>query len=104
MAFCLSYHATMNKPLKPRRRPGKMMTADQVKKCQLRGMASAVKAYGSQAALARAMDCAQPTINQWVHGVFKIPPERATQIEELTAGSENPITRAQLRPDVFGGM
>jgi len=56
----------------------------------------ACAAAGGQAALARALGVAAPTVNQWVKGLRPIPIHHCSVIEELTQGA---ISRKQLRPD-----
>ncbi|MDK4528027.1 Cro/CI family transcriptional regulator [Kingella kingae] len=53
---------------------------------------------GSQAALARVLGVQRSTVNSWIQGRNKIPPETAIKIEHLT---HSQITRKNLRPDLF---
>jgi DNA-binding transcriptional regulator YdaS (Cro superfamily) len=52
-------------------------------------------AGGRNADLARLLDISPSAISQWV----RVPYRRALQIEARTAGR---VTRAELRPDLFG--
>ncbi|WP_225784233.1 Cro/CI family transcriptional regulator [Xenophilus sp. Marseille-Q4582] len=56
----------------------------------------AVKHAGSQAALARLLNVATPTVNQWVAGERPVPEERAVHIERLTSGA---VLVEAMRPD-----
>lgn len=58
----------------------------------------AIKALGSQQALADALGVTQGAISQWLQRE-SVPAARCRQIEEATAGV---VTRYELRPDVFG--
>lgn len=58
----------------------------------------AVKAAGSQAALARELGVSAPFVSQMVSGVKNVPPGLCRAIEALTGGT---VTAEQLRPDVF---
>lgn len=60
----------------------------------------AVEYFGSQSALARAINVAQSAVNSWLRQTRKIPPENAILIELATAGQ---IQRHELRPDLWGG-
>lgn len=56
---------------------------------------------GSQRALADVLRLKQPSnVSQWVNGIRKVPTKHFDAIERLT---DNRVTRAQLRPDIFGG-
>jgi len=50
---------------------------------------------GGQASLARALQVATPTVNQWVQGIRGVPIARCLAIERATGGM---VTRADLRP------
>jgi hypothetical protein len=52
--------------------------------------------FKTVADLADALGIKAPSINQWE----KIPPIRAVEIERVSGGK---VTRAELRPDIFGG-
>lgn len=56
---------------------------------------SAIKVFGSQADLARAMKVSPQMVTKLLNGK-PVPPLRASQIEVLTGGK---VTRKQLRPD-----
>jgi DNA-binding transcriptional regulator YdaS (Cro superfamily) len=60
-------------------------------------MKAALQQFGGQAGLARALNLRQPSVWKWVHG--RVPAERAVEIERATGGK---ISRAALRPDLFG--
>ena len=55
----------------------------------------AAEVVGGQAALARKLGVAPPTINQWVNGTRPIPAERCPEIEAATG-----VRCEDLRPDV----
>jgi DNA-binding transcriptional regulator YdaS (Cro superfamily) len=55
----------------------------------------------SQTELARALGVSQGLVGHWVHGRKRITAERAVQIERATGGQ---VTRAELRPDLFGDI
>lgn len=55
----------------------------------------ASRVLGSQAELARRLNVAAPTVNQWCSGERTVPAKRALQIEALTNGAVN---RADLCP------
>lgn len=57
----------------------------------------ACAALGSQQALANALGIRSPSISDWRRS--RIPAERCVEIELATKGA---VTRAELRPDVFG--
>lgn len=65
------------------------------------------KAAGlSQAKLAELMTAAgfpttQALVSQWEQGVVRLSAERCGQIEQISNGE---VTRAELRPDVFGPL
>lgn len=61
----------------------------------------AVELAGSQTALARLIGVSQGLIWQWCNGRLRVPAERCCDIERAAGGR---VTRAQLRPDVFGPM
>ena len=58
---------------------------------------AACRAVGGQAALARLLGLAPPTVNQWVSGQRQVPAERCPEIEKATLGA---VTCEELRPDV----
>ena len=53
----------------------------------------------SRAELAEAMNVTDGLVSHWTTGRVKISAERAIEIERVTSGR---ISRATLRPDVFG--
>jgi len=57
----------------------------------------AIKVFGSQAAMASALDVKQPTISEWLRGERQVPAERCPQIERATSGA---VRCEDLRPDV----
>lgn len=56
----------------------------------------AIQHFGTQAALARALNIRQQSITDWGDTV---PPLRQIQLEKLTAGDPHPL---KASPDVFG--
>ncbi|QXW17445.1 helix-turn-helix domain-containing protein [Comamonas aquatica] len=56
----------------------------------------AAEIVGSQAALARAIGVASPTVNQFVKKVRPVPEKVAVAIESATSGE---VHRRDLRPD-----
>lgn len=50
---------------------------------------------------AKKLGVAVPTLRSLENGTRPITPERAKEIEDATGGA---ITRAALRPDIFGAM
>ena len=63
-----------------------------------KALQSVVDFFGSQASLARELGVKRSTVNSWVHGRNKIPPEAAIKIEKLT---NSKVNRKGLRPDLF---
>jgi len=59
----------------------------------------AVSQLGGQAKLAEAIGTTQSFVSQWVTGRRPIPATWCRAIERATGGE---VTRADLRPDVFG--
>ncbi|WP_373700718.1 transcriptional regulator [Neisseria dentiae] len=59
---------------------------------------AAVNLVGSQASLARKLGVQRSTVNSWIHGRNKIPPEAAIKIEKIT---DSKVTKKELRPDLF---
>ncbi|MFK0092918.1 transcriptional regulator [Pseudomonas sp. NPDC090592] len=55
----------------------------------------ASRLLGSQAEMARRLNVAAPTVNQWCSGERSVPAKRALQIEALTNGA---VGRADLCP------
>lgn len=58
-----------------------------------------IEQNGGQTAFARTLDVSQGLVWQWLSGKTRITGERAIQIEEATRQA---VTRAELRPDLFG--
>lgn len=58
----------------------------------------AVSLIGSQASLAKQLGVQRSTVNSWIHGRNKIPPEAAIKIEKLT---NSKVKKKELRPDLF---
>lgn len=56
-----------------------------------------VRERGSQTALAQLIGVAPELINQWAHGVRRVPLERCVAIERATDGA---VTCEELRPDM----
>ena len=61
----------------------------------------AVESAGGQAALARAVGVKQQHVWNWLNRDRRVPAERCADIERATNGA---VTRAELRPDVFGEL
>lgn len=59
----------------------------------------AVVEAGGQTSLANAIGVSPSFVNQWLTGARPVPATRCRAIEDATGGK---ITRAELRPDVFG--
>jgi DNA-binding transcriptional regulator YdaS (Cro superfamily) len=57
----------------------------------------ACELVGGQSALARLLNIAPPTVNEWVKGDRRIPAERCPEIEDAT---DKRVTCEELRPDV----
>lgn len=55
----------------------------------------AVKVTGSQAAMARLLGVAQPSVWRWLHGQ-ELPAEHVLAVETATG-----ISRHELRPDIY---
>lgn len=60
---------------------------------------SSYTAINGNRALADALGVSQSLISQWKTGHRRISPETAARIERATNGL---VTRAELRPDIFG--
>lgn len=65
----------------------------------MKALDRAIKFCGSKSALARELDVSHVTVLQWEQERYRIPPERAKQVEQITGGL---VRREKLRPDVFG--
>jgi DNA-binding transcriptional regulator YdaS (Cro superfamily) len=59
----------------------------------------AVSRIGGQAALAKAIGVTPAMVYQWLTGRRPVPAERCAAIEAATSGA---VTRADLRPDLWG--
>ena len=59
-------------------------------------IAKAIKVYGTQAAMARALKVKPPTISQLLSCRRPVPPSKCMQIERDTKGA---VTRRDLRPN-----
>ena len=57
---------------------------------------AAIKAAGTQQALADALGIRSPSISEW-KGRGRVPAERVLDVERITG-----LSRHDLRPDVFG--
>lgn len=58
----------------------------------------AVKAVGSQSALAKALGVTPQHVWNWLNRDKEVPAEQAIPIEEATGGK---VTRHELRPDLY---
>lgn len=54
--------------------------------------------FGSQVAVARKINATPQMINHWIRRE-SVPAKWAVKIEQVTNGA---ITRAEIRPDIFG--
>jgi len=61
------------------------------------GLARAIKHFGNQSALGRALGVGPMAVSKWKRK--GVPPDRAVQIEIESKGE---VTRQDLRPDLFG--
>lgn len=61
-----------------------------------RALGRAIAAAGGQAALARAVGVAQPTIHDWLNRNGRVPAERVLAVEEASG-----VSRHELRPDIY---
>ncbi|RPD83209.1 helix-turn-helix domain-containing protein [Neisseria weixii] len=66
-----------------------------------KALQAAIDFFGSQASLARKLGVQRSTVNSWVHGRNKIPPEAAVKIEKLTGFQ---VKKKELRPDLFDDL
>lgn len=57
---------------------------------------SLVDHFGTQKALADALEAAQPTVSGWVRGAFGMSPEMAIRAEKATSGK---FSRRDLCPN-----
>ena len=74
-------------------------------------VARAIRAAGSQQALASYLGIRQPTISEWLSGGLRVAAERCPELERLTrakaAERSDPsliVTCEELRPDVAWGV
>jgi DNA-binding transcriptional regulator YdaS (Cro superfamily) len=65
----------------------------------LSALARAIEIAGGQTALARAIECKQAHVWNWLNRDKCVPAEKCRAIEAATNGQ---VTRYELRPDVFG--
>lgn len=65
------------------------------KKKMNRGVAKAIKVFGSQHSLAARLKVAQPSVHLWLWG--NCPAERAVELEKVSG-----VSRHEIRPDIFG--
>lgn len=59
-------------------------------------VAEAVRAAGSQSALARLLDCSQSTVHLWLRKGQHLPAQHVLKVEAATG-----ISRHRLRPDIY---
>jgi DNA-binding transcriptional regulator YdaS (Cro superfamily) len=70
-----------------------------------KGMERAITVFGSQAAMAEALEVSQPTISEWLRSAKrKVPAERCPQIEGETARLGQRVYCEELRDDVPWGV
>lgn len=62
-------------------------------------LAAAVDHVGSQAAFARLLSIAQPSVWKWLHKGKALPAEHVLAVE-----AETGISRHVLRPDIYGAQ
>lgn len=67
------------------------------KRRRTRALQRAIDHFGSQVALAEALDCRPQAVWNWLWR-GQVPPNRAVDIERVTRGE---VKRAELRPDLF---
>jgi DNA-binding transcriptional regulator YdaS (Cro superfamily) len=65
---------------------------------QIDALNRAIKLFPTQEAFAAALGVKSPSISEW-RTRKQVPVERCVAIEAITNGA---ITRAELRPDIFG--
>lgn len=56
--------------------------------------------FATQIGIAKAIGVSQATVSYWVNGKEKPTAKNAITIEKATNGA---VTRAEIRPDIFGG-
>jgi DNA-binding transcriptional regulator YdaS (Cro superfamily) len=61
-----------------------------------RALQRAIEAYGSQSEMARRRGVAQPTVNDWLHRMKRLPAEHVLGVEADTG-----VSRHDLRPDLY---
>lgn len=61
-----------------------------------KGIEKAIRFFGSQSDLARALDVSRMNVRNWIVGACDVPIKRCVQIEKLTNGA---VTRKDLRPN-----
>jgi DNA-binding transcriptional regulator YdaS (Cro superfamily) len=59
-------------------------------------LSQALEAVGGQAALARLVGVAQPSVWHWVHKSKRVPAEYVLQVEAASG-----VSRHKLRPDIY---
>jgi DNA-binding transcriptional regulator YdaS (Cro superfamily) len=62
---------------------------------------AAVKLFSSQSEFARIIGVKQPSVFGWMSGKTKPSAKSAIKIEKATNGA---LTRAEIRPDIFGSV
>jgi|GEM_PF-4734551 len=61
-----------------------------------------IEVLGGQAATARIAECSQQTVGYWLQKKRAIPAEYVLKIEAALFERGVPISRYQIRPDVYG--
>ena len=61
------------------------------------GIEKVISIYGSQVAASKELGISSSLLNHWVRGRFAIPANRCVELEKKTG-----VSRAELRPDLFG--
>lgn len=67
----------------------------------IHALQEAAKAVGGQSALARAIGTSQGYISDIIRQGKEVPAEWCPKIEQATAAKGSPVTRHQLRPDLW---
>ena len=67
-------------------------------------VSKAIQVFGSQAAMASAIQVRQPTISEWLRGERQVPAERCPLIERETRARGNVVRCEDLRPDIAWGV
>lgn len=64
-------------------------------------MQQAIANFGTQEALAEALDVSQPTVSGWARGERPVPPKRciAIEVHPKNRAAERPVMRWDLRPN-----